>query len=116
MKTTHRISHKERAALRCRIAASISGGMSVDQAAAEFGVSVGHIYLACRENNTALPKKQHSTARIMRVIAAMLNTHQSLSSIAAAEGVSRQWVWGIYHLAKDAGLPVHERMAIKAEA
>ena len=110
MKTTHRISHKERAALRCRIAASISGGMTVDQAAAEFGVSVGYVYLACREQNTSLPKKQHSQARIMRVIAAMLNTRQSLSAIAASEGVSRQWVWSIYRCAKDAGIPVHERL------
>jgi transposase len=95
------VTLEERAARRKEMA-MFAKKNGVDAAAQEFGVSIGTVYGACRENGISLVRRPQQ-AELMLVITRNLLDGERQSDIATELGVSRQYVSHVKHRAIEAG-------------
>lgn len=102
---------------RRRIAAFVKthgkNALAVDEACAEFGVSVSTVRNSCREFKVVVTRKVQQRVTLSvgtyTIIAALCTTTYSLKDIAEKNCVTPQWVSQVYRACKRAGVPVNER-------
>ena len=108
------MTHEERRERRKQLSAAVAGGMSVPQAAREFGMGCKYAYLACIEFG-GLPdgyaKIIHPSS--MQILAKLLNTNESISEIARQCKLTHQRISKIYRLAIEAGIKFPHRKTKK---
>jgi hypothetical protein len=102
-------SHAERAALRKRVAEFVRSGGTIQKACTEFGVALGTVYRAMKEEDVPVPVGRSLGSNAYLVIADLCNTNDSTRVIAERLGISPQRVSQINQQCKRAGVPVRKR-------
>lgn len=101
------LTHAERAERRRSIAEAVEAGASLQAAARQYRVCIVTVRDACRQHGVRLPsvtRAHRRTARSMDVLAALINTEETLAQIAARFGMHASHVQQIARDARKAGI------------
>jgi hypothetical protein len=111
---TPRLSHKERAERRERIAQEVRDGATAGETTIKHGVQMTTVVNACRSYGVNIPRRPPTgeipvASRTFEIVAALQNTNRSQRGIAADFGVSPARVGQIYKATIDAGIKFPNR-------
>lgn len=103
-----KMTHAQRHARRLALIEEVRRGRLMTEVAAEAGVSVGLLRKECARVGVAQPQYQ-VLPNTYTIIAALLNTGDTLTAIALRFGISKERVRQIYQRCIDAGIAVARR-------
>ncbi len=107
-----RLSHIDRAHRRVEMAKAVLNGLTVEQAAIKYGVSIGTVGDACRSMSVPIRSKVTGVpgrVGLFTILSELLNSDLTQSAIAEKLGVSRAYVGAIYTKARAAGINIPVR-------
>lgn len=103
------LTHAERRARRVQIAAFCAKGKTVGEAAARFECGETLVLTACREAGVEPKRKAPTDPSRLRLVAALVNTSTSFTTLAKRHGVTRQAIEKFANKCAAAGLKVRAR-------
>jgi transposase len=102
---TH-LSHEQRRERRQLIAAAVSGGMSIEEAAGSFGVTADHVVRACKSEGVAYKRKDRRVSPKTLQIVGALMAGKPTTEIREWAGVSRAYLHQLRIACREAGIPL----------
>lgn len=111
MPGTSKLSHEERAERRKKIALAVKRHGDIAKASTDFKVTEHLVRNACKEHKVKVPRTfaESINASTYKVIAALINTTDTLTAIAIRHGLSPQRVDQIKTQCVEAGIKLKSR-------